>query len=141
MVNLLIPTCLCGDFNVLTAAHEKNGGACFRLNWESRHFCDFINSFLLMDIGFKGPPYTWVRGQSTSNRVMKRLDRCLVTMDWLDLFPDPTLLHLIRSTVSDHCPPLLDTEPGQHSPPGLFRFSDIWLHYKESSECCRRRLE
>lgn len=43
-------------------------------------FEECLNECNLMDLGFKGPPYTWVRGD-----LRERLDRVVCNPDWQNM--------------------------------------------------------
>ena len=82
----------------------------------------------LIDIPFAGYPFTWERGKGTPNWVEEKLDRCLASDAWLNLFPQVKLLNLI-APVSDHSPILLRTV-GSIAKKRRFRkfqFENSWL--------------
>lgn len=54
-----------------------------------------------------GYPFTWERGSGTADHVEVRLDRALVSIDFMHKFPEAKLINLEIST-SDHCPILLE---------------------------------
>lgn len=51
-----------------------------------RDFSDWIRNHGLVDLPLRGVNFTWSNMQE--NLVMYRLDRFLVSTNWLDLFPD-----------------------------------------------------
>ncbi|KAL5575510.1 hypothetical protein UlMin_017209 [Ulmus minor] len=59
------------------------------------NFREAINYCGLADLGFRGPKFTWKRGNGAF-LVQKRLDRMLGNSGWLDLFPN-SLLSLCAS--------------------------------------------
>lgn len=61
-------------------------------------FRETFNSHALVDIGFKGPQFTWRRGG-----ICERLDRVVANLGWQNLFPS-TILSFLNS---DHMPLLL----------------------------------
>ncbi|XP_061353715.1 uncharacterized protein LOC133298441 [Gastrolobium bilobum] len=65
-----------GDFNAILNENEKNGGntAC---PGSISGFRRCINECALIDLGFKGPHFTWRR-----NNLRERLDRALANQDW-----------------------------------------------------------
>ena len=63
----------------------------------------------LMDIPLEGYSFMWERGKGTPAWVEEKLDRCLASGAWLNLFPQVKLLNLI-APVSDHSPILLQTD-------------------------------
>lgn len=103
-----LPVCFIGDFNVILTESERKGGAPFRFNWKIKDFASFVSENGLFDIPSEGSPFTWQGGLPGGGRVMKKLDCCLVSVPWLDLYPQATLKHLIFTKASDHCPLLLE---------------------------------
>ena len=69
------PWCVVGDFNSYLCSDDKWGGG--PPNWTAMNqFKECIQECNLIDIGFKGPKYTWERG-----KVKERIDRCLGNME------------------------------------------------------------
>lgn len=60
---------------------------------------------------------------------MPRLDRLLVSVEWMDLFPKTCQIAMPKP-LSDHCQGLLDTQPERWGP-NLFRFELMWLEGNE----------
>lgn len=114
------PWLLCGDFNLIFEAADKNNGRLDRRNM--RRFRAFIDSAHLQDIALIGRRYTWSNGQDAPT--LERLDRALATVEWFILFPYHCLKQL-SSDCSDHWPLLLmlDTSPGAK---WQFRFESFW---------------
>ncbi|KAM1342777.1 hypothetical protein PS2_006979 [Malus domestica] len=54
------PWIYAGDFNGLLWAHEKKGGSPWSIT-RIRHLHNFMDSNCLIDIGYKGPSFTWVK--------------------------------------------------------------------------------
>lgn len=74
-----------------------------------------------------GYPFTWERGAGTNEWIEIRLDRALVTMDFMNMFTDGTLTNFEVST-SDHCPFLLERFKTNHVVQVRnFRFENAWL--------------
>lgn len=105
---------------------KKRGGAVH--SWITNDFLDFISLSGLMDLQFEGSPFTWIGGAPHGGRVMKRLDRCLVSPEWLGLFPNANLKHLIFCFGSLSFTLKLVKSWAS----SLFRFEHIWLHYRQS---------
>ncbi|KAK6147269.1 hypothetical protein DH2020_018181 [Rehmannia glutinosa] len=85
----------------------------------------------LIDLGMIGYPFTWEIGRGTVNWVEERLDRCLATQSWYNLFPNCKVWNL-EASMSDHSPIFLEL--------GLqfrikrvkrFRFENSWLREGE----------
>lgn len=89
-----------GGFNKILSLTEKFGRAP-----RSQHqmgFRDAVNSCGFQDLGFFGPEFTWCNLQEGNNRVYLILDRAFANPEWLNMFEDIKVHHLVEST-SDHC--------------------------------------
>ena len=95
-----LPWLVIGDFNELTSLSEKEGGG-GRPRQQMNNFIEAINFYGLRDIGFVGLKFTWIYQKADGTQIRERLDRALVTLEWLDLFPDAKLYHQSTSA-SDH---------------------------------------
>lgn len=62
--------CIIGDFNAIAGESDKWGGNP-TLNKNSRAFREFIFEAQLVDLGFKGPAYTWTNKQSASTPFLR----------------------------------------------------------------------
>lgn len=122
--------CLLGDFNSVLNEQEKYGGSA-RLNSSSTLFRQFLFDTGLVDLGFRGPAYTWTNCQHTSTAIFQRLDRILVSSSWSQTFPHAYVNHLPRIH-SDHAPLLLRTE---HSSGVLYM-----VGYQQQ-QCCTQGYE
>lgn len=67
---------------------------------------------------------------------MSRLDRYLVTSDWLETYSEVTQLALPKP-ISDHCPILLNSECERWGP-SPFRFELMWLEEEHFSELVQK---
>lgn len=109
-----------GDFNIIVNSEERSGGAppdALAIT----DFCSFIIDCGLIDIGFKGLPFTW-KGCNLS----QRLDRLLFNQSWLDIFAQNEVTHAIRRC-SDHRPLILCANISIVPRVSNFRFQDMWL--------------
>ena len=112
------PWMVAGDFNVISSAEERMGGAEANMtNMEEFHSAIFKCS--LNDAGFDGSPFTWTNGS-----LWQRLDRVLINEAWSDMFDFTRVSHLMRGR-SDHAPLLVRcgsvTRRGSS-----FRFLNVW---------------
>ena len=84
--------------------------------------CGFV------DLGFTGPKFTWY-GNRHRHIIWERLDRGVVTHDWLEKYPAASIQHL-HCVESDHRPMLLILDPNSESHQWKqkpFRFKEMWL--------------
>ena len=65
-------------------------------------FREAIDCCRFMDLGFCGPEFTWYNMQEGRNKIYLRLDRALVTQEWINHYKDMRVHHLVESA-SDHC--------------------------------------
>jgi hypothetical protein len=116
---------LVGDFNAVLHRHERKGQVTSSPNLMSNEiieFRDFVQEMELIDLPVLGRKFTWFH---SGGAAMSRLDRMLVSEDWLSLWSNPSLWVLPR-TVSDHCMLLLRFS-GVDWGPRPFRFNNHWL--------------
>ncbi|KAL5540368.1 hypothetical protein UlMin_043037 [Ulmus minor] len=98
---------LCGgDLNEILFEHEKRGGGARDL-YLLRNFRDAMEYCNLADLGFRGPKFTWCRGNNNANFIQERLDRMLGNSGWSDMFPN-SIVHHLRLWGSDHRPLLIE---------------------------------
>ena len=88
-----------------------------------RQFSKFIDELELIDLPLLGDNFTWSGGLRNQN--MARLDRFLVSQDWIDHHGNVVQLKLPRPTF-DHAPLLLDCG-GRRRGPTPFLFENMWL--------------
>lgn len=103
--SISLPWIVGGDFNALTSASEKRGGAAPNRG-SMEDFQNLISAASLMDAGYEGSIFTWWNGQQEDRSIFARLDRCLYNVEWLNYFPSTKVVHLARQ-YSDHSPLLL----------------------------------
>ncbi|MCH84550.1 reverse transcriptase, partial [Trifolium medium] len=115
--------CVVGDFNAVCAPEERRGvGEEVASNMEIRDFGAFIEDSELIDLSLLGRHFTWYHTNGVS---MSRIDRFLVSSEWLELWGDCTLWVCPRD-VSDHCPLVLKNVNNDWGPKP-FRFNNNWL--------------
>ena len=84
-------------------------------------FNDFIEESELVDVLMVGRKFTWYKPNGS---VKSRIDRVLVSREWLDAWPDCKQFVLSR-TVSDHCALVFKNSIVDWGPK-LFRSLDAW---------------
>jgi len=115
--------CIIGDFNSIRRQEErKNVFSSSDYSREIKSFNDFIESSELVDIPLVGRKFTWFK---PNGLVKSRIDRVLVSKEWLDFWPNSQQFVLNRS-VSDHCAVILK-EVSVDWGPKPFRCLDVWL--------------
>ena len=115
------PWCLRGDFNVILSQRVRSRQG--RLTGAMRRFAQTVDELELLDLPMQGGAFTWSGGRN--NQSWARLDRFLVTQQWLDMFNGVAQCRLHRPT-SDHFPILL-MDGRMRRGPTPFRFKNMWL--------------
>ncbi|KAK1368150.1 Endonuclease/exonuclease/phosphatase family protein [Heracleum sosnowskyi] len=122
----LLPWCLIGDINNVLSQSDKRGGRPYP-SALIQGFQDTIEDCGLTDMPLHGHPFTWERCASAGEMIEVRLDRALVSHNFLNLFAEAKLSNLEVST-SDHSPILLELHKVVAVPPTKkFRFENAWL--------------
>ncbi|XP_019163602.1 PREDICTED: uncharacterized protein LOC109159944 [Ipomoea nil] len=118
-----------GDFNSVTNREEVSSTSTFSAS-RCSDFNDWIYREGLIDLGYSGSTYTWIRGMDTPSFKGARLDRALCSTDWSLLFPGANVRHL-PMLGSDHSPLLISTANGSpHQRISRFKFNLAWAsHY------------
>ena len=104
--SISVPWIIGGDFNMITSLHDKNNDRVSRRTMN--RFRRFITDHGLYDIYMHGRRYTWSNEQANPTLVTN--DRILCTTSWATLYAHCSL-RCLASTVSDHCPLLLECSP------------------------------
>ncbi|KAF9589899.1 hypothetical protein IFM89_029262 [Coptis chinensis] len=126
------PILIIGDMNIILSAEEQQGGRDYEfIDGYPAH--DIIRDQGLLDLGFKGSPFTWSNKRVATDNIQKRLDRALSNSECHLLFPNATLHHL-PAIESDHCPILLNTHPTSLSTATPFKFHHMWIDHPDYSD-------
>ena len=96
------PWFLCGDFNMIYRAQDKNNGRLDRRCM--RRFRAFLNRVNLEELNLVGRRFTW--SSERERPTLELLDRMFASMDWFAAFPNH-MLKPLSSDCLDHCPLLL----------------------------------
>jgi len=96
--------CIIGDFNSIRLQEERKSlMSTSDYSREIKGFNDFIESSELVDISLVGRKFTWYK---PNGLVKSRIDKVLVSKEWLDVWPNFQQFVLSRS-ISDHCAVIL----------------------------------
>lgn len=119
-----------GDYNSVLSREGVANNTRFSLN-RSAGFSSWIFREGLIDLGYKGPKFTWSRGTETSNYKAARLDRALCNIDWKFKFLEAEVTHLPRVS-SDQSPILITTNATTRGVENRsFKFNVAWLTHPE----------
>ncbi|KAK5776858.1 hypothetical protein PVK06_044823 [Gossypium arboreum] len=114
-----------GDFNEIMYDFEKKGG----IPREERRMEVFRNALedcRLMDIGYSRKWFTWERENLPETNIRERLDRGVANENWMSMFPEVTIQHLVHST-SDYCPLLITINKDDKWSQKNFKFEAWWV--------------
>ncbi|KHN34609.1 hypothetical protein glysoja_011162, partial [Glycine soja] len=129
------PWCVVGDFNSIRHQHERISSSQSVGNFTSTsEFNSWISDMALEEVRSVGRNFTWYRPNGT---VMSRLDRFLLSDEWLSQWPDSTQFVLDRD-FSDHCPILLRSRTIDWGPKP-FKIMDWWLKDKDFQKMVSHR--
>jgi endonuclease/exonuclease/phosphatase family metal-dependent hydrolase len=99
------PWIVIGDFNE-TCCQYEHFSKIRRSEAQMAAFRSALSDCGLIDIGFRGLPWTYDNKQVGERNVKVRLDHAVANTNYLQMFPDSLVEHLVSSR-SDHCPILL----------------------------------
>ena len=86
-------------------------------------FSNFIKANYLVDLPLEGASFTWFRDLRIE--CMSRINRTLVSVDWVDHFGN-VFQRVLPRVVSDHCP-LLVVAGSINKGHSAFKFENMWL--------------
>ncbi|XP_057452293.1 uncharacterized protein LOC130744119 [Lotus japonicus] len=99
--------CIFGDFNLVRFPEERRGinsnTEPYRRDMEE--FNLFINTMELFDLPMGGKRFTWFR---SNGQAVSRLDKALVSSDWLGIWPH-NCQQVLRRDILYHCPVILSS--------------------------------
>ena len=90
-------------------------------------FREALDECELLDLGYKGSPFTWSKHYRSGASIWERLDRAVASPDWFIKFPG-SRVHHVDSSTSDHkflWIEFLNLDFQQKKK--VFRFEEMWL--------------
>lgn len=132
-----MPWIVFSDFNEIAYSYEKYGG----LERNGKQMVDFrecLDRCGLLVLGYVGQRFTWCNGRYGDQRTKLRLDRMVVTKDWLRMHLEACVHHFSMSN-SNHCLLVLALKRNQPKKPTKkrFMFEVMWTR----EEGCREVIE
>ncbi|XP_074271392.1 uncharacterized protein LOC141595329 [Silene latifolia] len=121
--HILLPWCICGDFNVVLNFSETLGNPV--TGEEIADFRQCVDYCDIMDIQAQGAFFTWNNKQDPSTRVFSRLDRCMVTEDWMRLYPD-SYAYFMNEGLFDHSPIVCYRRKDAQPRKAPFKYFNMW---------------
>ncbi|KAA3467760.1 reverse transcriptase [Gossypium australe] len=90
-------------------------------------FRNTLEDCRLIDVGYTGNWFTWKRGNLPEMNIRERLDRGVANVNWMSMFPEASIQHVVHST-SDHYPFLITTnKEGKKRRCETFKFEAWWI--------------
>ncbi|QHO54478.1 uncharacterized protein DS421_2g57130 [Arachis hypogaea] len=108
---------------VITGIQVEERRGTNRLTSSEEDFKTWIHDMGLVDLLITDRKFTWFRGRSCS-----RIDRALVSLEWLEEFPETRLRGGPRG-LSDHCPIIVEDKRIRDGP-RPFRSLDSWFTHE-----------
>ncbi|XP_074305794.1 uncharacterized protein LOC141641015 [Silene latifolia] len=117
------PWVVMGDFNNVLAMNERIGSEVSAA--EVREFQECVDVCGLNDIPAQGAFFTWTNKQEVGDLKFSRIDRALVTDEWLLHFPNTiTMFH--PEGLFDHCPCTMTLNPDVARNKTTFKYFNMW---------------
>ncbi|XP_020693438.1 uncharacterized protein LOC110107505 [Dendrobium catenatum] len=123
-----LPMVVGGDFNFVLSQAEKRRGKKFTLTQGSKDLNNFMIKNDLHEVKSMGPRFTWCNNKSGSDRILEKLDICLINSSALDIIHLALVRHLNR-IASDHCPIMLDIFKIVGSFKRDIKYEEVWASY------------
>lgn len=95
-----------GDFNAIASGENSSSNH----NRQCSHFVEWIFQEGLVDLGFSGTRYTWMKGVNENTFRGACMDRALANVTWCNRFPEARVSYLPKSH-SNHVPLLITLDP------------------------------
>lgn len=117
------PWVLLGDFNVILEPSERSfGSSCVTAGMEDFRSC--ISNIEVSDLVMSGLKFTWNKSPNSPNGLLKKLDRVMCNMGFLNRFPNSNAIFL-PFVSSDHSPSVLDIPNIPGPKPKPFKFANF----------------
>ena len=114
--------CYVGDFNAVLSDEERVGSSNSSIS--TTDFVDFVYSTELVDLPLAGRKFTWHGRRGTP--AMSRLDRFLLSPNWLSIYSSINQWCLENCSISDHIAICLGIDAHDWGPKP-FKFFNHWL--------------
>lgn len=103
-------------------------------------FRNWVNEAGLIDLGHKGPAYTWSNKKAGHRNVSERLDRAMGNLEWTMQYPNSSVYHIPRFN-SDHLPILLRPQPIKKMTKAPFRCENWWSLRPDFRSVCEKVVD
>ncbi|XP_077226384.1 uncharacterized protein LOC143862957 [Tasmannia lanceolata] len=120
-----LPWIIMGDFNIIRFASEFLGGTGPSAR-DMEDFNSWIDECSVSDLRSFGQTLSWNNQSNENNWKFRRLDRVLVSEEWLYQYPSSFASYL-HPGLSDHTPITIQLNQSPQIPKPPFKFFSMWL--------------
>ncbi|XP_074360757.1 uncharacterized protein LOC141701008 [Apium graveolens] len=132
-----LPWCIICDMNNTLNHEDKRGGHQYP-NWLLQGFRQAVEDCDLVDMDIKGYQFTWEKSYGRNDWIEVRLDRALVSYNFMNCFKNAQLTNL-EITTSNHSPIMIEPVIIFNIVPSKrFRFENAWLRELISTKIRRK---
>ncbi|KAL2893943.1 LINE-1 retrotransposable element ORF2 protein [Bienertia sinuspersici] len=125
------PWMIIGDFNCPLTDRDRIGSPIMHAELED--FAQCMADCDLTDLTYTGCRYTWSNNQQGADRVMTKIDRCLINSEWLDMVPN-SIVHYPVVNTSDHSPGIISFDQMTNNGNKPFKFYDMWCKHEKFAD-------
>nr|XP_043629967.1 uncharacterized protein LOC122601268 [Erigeron canadensis] len=117
-----------GDFNVALNLDDKATGTSY-LDIGMHEFNEWVQSIEVFDVNKSGLHYTWNQKPQGMDGILKKIDRVMANVEFLDCFIGANALFQ-PYRISDHAPVVLRIPMMSPSKRKPFKFSNLLVHHE-----------
>ncbi|KAJ9544003.1 hypothetical protein OSB04_023710 [Centaurea solstitialis] len=100
------PWTIMGDFNSMLFPHDGFGGTS-RRNASMEEFFSCVEDIEVLDVNYSGIQYTWVQKPNGGDGIVRKLDRIMANLEFLDVFTHSSVVFKPQG-LSDHAVGVLE---------------------------------
>lgn len=99
------------------------------IRWKDiEKFREYVEKCELLDMKYNGATFTWNNKQEGGDRVFSKIDKTLVNLTWVKLFPG-TKTSFLPEGLYDHCPALVKFFNYSNPSYKPFRYFNMWSQF------------
>ncbi|XP_043692922.1 uncharacterized protein LOC122643361 [Telopea speciosissima] len=118
---------------IFEALQYKKEGGNRKNSRDSRQFQNILNQCNLLDLGSKGPLFTWSNRRKGTANIIIKLDRSIANPMWRTNYSNVVVF--VKPVIqSDHNPILIDTKGGVSKGTRPFRFEKVRIRHPNCEE-------
>ena len=117
------PWSLLGDFNCILDPCERSAGS-FSITYGMHEFRECLAKIEVSDVAMSGLKFTWNKSPGKVDGLLKKLDRVLSNLAFVDKFSNAHA-QFLPFGISDHTPSVLIIPNGVNCKPKPFKFPNF----------------